>query len=441
MPINAQELATRLRHARDAAGMTQQDVARRLGLPRSSVAQIELGNRDVSSLELDRLARLYGRSFDELLGAELDPADTLVAIFRAEAAAVRQDELLDTATHAIELARQLAALEDLLEIERAALRAPAYAVPAPRAKWEAVQQGNQAAAEERRRLGLGDAPAGDVADLLEGQGVRTALLALPDDISGLTLMDPRLSFFVVSNADHGVLRRRFSWAHEYAHVLFDRDRRGTVSRDAERADLTEVRANAFAAAFLLPPGGARQFLEELGKGRGSRERWEIFDEGGGRQTVAAEARPEPGSQDVQLYDVIRLAHRFGVSRTAAIYRLKNLRLVSQAELDRLLERDAAEGREIERALALPPWRARRGTPAATGEDDGGEARNADEPASGGDFRGRFLSLALEAYRREKISRGKLRELGRLVGADWDEIDELVERLGFLDDDDFPGPED
>lgn len=433
MPITAQDLAARLRQARDAAGLTQEDVAKRLGLPRSSVAQIELGNRDVSSLELDHLAQLYGRSFDELLAAELDPADTLVAIFRAEAAAVRQDELLDTATQAIELARQLAALEDLLEIERAALRAPDYAVPAPRAKWEAVQQGSQAAAEERRRLGLGDAPAGDVADILESQGVRTALLDLPDDISGLTLMDPRLSFFVVSNAEHPVLRRRFSWAHEYAHVLFDRGRRGTVSRSSDRADLTEVRANAFAAAFLLPPGGARRFLAELGKGRGSRERWEIFDEGG-EQPVPAEARPEPGSQDVQLYDVIRLAHRFGVSRTAAIYRLKNLRLVSQAELDRLLEHEAAEGRQIERALALPPWQARRGAPEAAGEEGAAET-------TGGDFRGRFLSLALEAYRRDRISRGKLRELGRLVGVGWEEVDELVERLGFLEDDHFPGPED
>lgn len=434
MPITAQELATRLRQAREAAGLTQEDVARRLGLPRSSVAQIELGNREVSSLELDHLARLYGRSFDELLAAEFDPAATLVAIFRAQAAAAREDDLFDAATHAIELARQLAALEDLLEIERAGLRTPAYAVPAPRAKWEAVQQGNQAAAEERRRLGLGDAPAGDVADLLEGQGVRTALLELPDDISGLTLMDPRLSFFVVSNADHSVLRRRFSWAHEYAHIVFDRERRGTVSRGAERSELTEVRANAFAAAFLLPPGGARRFLAELGKGRGSRERWEIFDENEERQPIPAEDRPEPGSQDVQLYDVIRLAHRFGVSRTAAIYRLKNIRLVSQAELDHLLAQEEAEGREIERALALPPWQARCGAPAAAGENGAAQT-------SAGDFRGRFLSLALEAYRRDKISRGKLRELGRLVGAGAEEMDELVERLGFLDDDDLPAPED
>jgi Zn-dependent peptidase ImmA (M78 family)/transcriptional regulator with XRE-family HTH domain len=428
MPITEQELARRLRHAREAAGLTQQGVAGKLGLSRSSIAQIERGNRSVSSLELDRLARLYGRSLDELLAEEFDAEATLVAIFRAEAAVgEEEDVLLDTVTHAIELARELAYLEDRLEIKRVRLRAPAYPVQPPRSKWEAIQHGNQAAAAERKRLDLGDLPLGDLTDLLESQGVRTALLPLPDGVSGLTLMDPRLSFFVVANQDHGVRRRRFSWVHEYAHVLFDRELRGTVSREGERDDLAEVRANAFAASFLLPPSGAREFLEGLGKGRGSRERWELFHEGEERELFRAEGRTEPGSQEVQPYDVILLARRFGVSRTTAIYRLKNLGLISQAELDALLaqERDG-EGLAIERSLGLPGWKAERSSDPELAEDTlEGSVR---------DFRSRFLSLALEAYRRSKISRGKLHELGRLVDTPETEIDHLLDRLGFLDDD-------
>jgi Zn-dependent peptidase ImmA (M78 family)/transcriptional regulator with XRE-family HTH domain len=433
MPITEADLAARLRETREVAGLTQDEVAARLQLPRSSIAQIELANRSVSSLELDELARLYGRSLDELLGESFDPAATLVAVFRAEAAAARQDDLLDTAALAIELARHLAELEQKLEITRARLQAPAYAVPAPRNKWEAVQQGSQAATEERRRLGLGDSPVGDVADLLESQGVRTALLELPDGISGLTLMDPRLAFFVVNNQRHPVLRRRFSWVHEYAHVLFDRDRRGTVSRETDRAALDEVRANAFAAGFLLPAAGVQSFLEGLGKGRGSRERWDVHDESDEAAPVAAEGRAEPRSQEIQLYDVVRLAHRFGVSRTAAIYRLKNLRLVSQPAIDRLLDQEATgQGLQIERTLRVPAWQPAR-------DDSPTEADEA--TLRGGDFRGRFLSLAFEAYRREKISRGKLHELGRLVDVSAEELDELLDRLGLLDDPDLPAPED
>ena len=428
MPITEQELAVRLRKAREAAGLTQEDVARKLGLSRSSIAQIELGNRSVSSLELDQLARLYGRSLDELLAEAFDAEETLVAIFRAEAATAEEGALLETASHAIDLARELAELEERLEIERGRLRAPAYPVPPPRNKWEAIQQGSQGAAEERRRLDLGDLPLGDVADLLESQEVRTALLPLPDDTSGLTLMDPRLSFFVVANREHGILRRRFSWVHEYAHVLFDRGRRGTVSRESERDDLAEVRANSFAASFLLPPEGARQFIREVGKGRGSRESVALFHEGESRELFRAEGRPEPGSQEVQLYDVILLARRFGVSRTAAIYRLKNLRLISQAELDGLLLKEReGQGAELERSLALPAWQARRGAAAETLEEEPLENHS-------GDFRTRFLSLALEAYRRQKISRGKLHELGRMVDTPDTEIDDLLELLGFLDDD-------
>lgn len=78
--------------------------------------------------------------------------------------------LLDTVTHAIELARELADLEDRLDIERIRLRAPAYPLQPPRGKWEAIQQGNQAAAAKRERLDLGDLPLGDATDLLERQG-------------------------------------------------------------------------------------------------------------------------------------------------------------------------------------------------------------------------------------------------------------------------------
>jgi Zn-dependent peptidase ImmA (M78 family) len=120
---------------------------------------------------------------------------------------------------------------------------------------------------------------------------------------------------------------------------------GTVSRESDRADLPEVRANAFAAAFLMPEAGVREFLARVGKGQPSRERRAAFDE---ERVVAAEARAEPGSQQLQLYDVVLLARHFGVSRLAALYRLRNLRLTSQGDLESLLEEESeGRGREIE----------------------------------------------------------------------------------------------
>ena len=67
MTIAPQELGRRLRKAREGCGMTQEQVSRELGLSRASVAQMELGNRQVTSLELDRLAYLYGRDIRQFL--------------------------------------------------------------------------------------------------------------------------------------------------------------------------------------------------------------------------------------------------------------------------------------------------------------------------------------------------------------------------------------
>ena len=119
----------------------------------------------------------------------------------------------------------------------------------------------------------------------------------------------------------------------------------------------------------------------IGKGGPSRQRADVFDEGG---VVEASTRAAPKSQDTQMYDVAELAEHFGVSRLATLYRLRNLRLLSDAEFEHLKQHeDIGHGRAVARMLQLP-------------EIDEEEARD--------EYRHRFLSLALEAFRRDEISR-------------------------------------
>ena len=59
----------RLRAARRAAGLTQAEVARRLGRPQSYVSKCESGERRVDAVELARFARLYGKPFGFFLGS------------------------------------------------------------------------------------------------------------------------------------------------------------------------------------------------------------------------------------------------------------------------------------------------------------------------------------------------------------------------------------
>lgn len=57
-----QAVGQRLRSARETLGLTQEDVAGALSIQRTSVIAMEAGKRNVSALELRRLARLYRRS-------------------------------------------------------------------------------------------------------------------------------------------------------------------------------------------------------------------------------------------------------------------------------------------------------------------------------------------------------------------------------------------
>jgi Zn-dependent peptidase ImmA (M78 family)/transcriptional regulator with XRE-family HTH domain len=411
MAPTPEELARRLREAREAAGLRQEDVARHLELSRPSIAQIELGNRSVSGLELARLARLFGRDVRDFLSEEFDPGQTVLALFRATPEIAGQEEALEAFRSCLELARELASLESLLGVDRSQIGAPTYTVDPPRTRWQAIEQGVQVAEEERRRLGFAGRPLGDASEFLEEQGIRTAMRKLPDEVSGLTLMEKGLSPSIVINERHHHLRRRFSWVHEYGHVLLDRGQRGTISVSSRRDDLQEVRANSFAASFLMPEEGVRTYLADLGRGPISRERFEIFDESA---TVAAEVRPEPGAQAVGLYEVVLLAHHFQVSRTAAVYRLFNLRVLSQGRRDELLaQENAGQGKRIEDLLCLPQ-------PDHTGAREG--------------FRLRFLGLAMEAYRREKISRSKLFELGRLVDYGREILEALLLSAGLDEED-------
>jgi len=411
MAINQKELGQRLKGGREACGMTQDDVARHLGVSRSTVAQMELGKRAVTGIELSRLAYLFGKDLRSFVAVEApDQEDALVALFRLHPELSSQEAVLDALRHCLALGRELTNLERLLGVDRGLATVVAYPLPRPRTKWEAIQQGERIALEERRRLGLGLAALQDVAELLEAQGIRTAHVTLPEDISGLTLIEPEIGFFVVANLEHHILRRRFSYAHEYCHVLVDRDERGLVSRGQDRDKLIEIRANAFAAGFLMPADAVRRFIGSLGKGQPSRMEVEVFDEEG---PVQARARAAPGSQDIQLYDVVQMAHHFGVSRAAACYRLKSVRLLTSAELDSLIEQDrAGRGREIEKLLGLP-------------EPDHQARRN--------EFRHRFLGLALEAFRRAEISRAKLVEVAAMVDVDASDVDRATSDLGLDDD--------
>lgn len=72
MSEDAQILRERLREAREYLNFTQQFVADRTGIPRTAIAEIEAGKRRVESIELKKLAKLYGYPTSYFFGEDFN---------------------------------------------------------------------------------------------------------------------------------------------------------------------------------------------------------------------------------------------------------------------------------------------------------------------------------------------------------------------------------
>lgn len=399
MAITQEELAGRLKAARENTGLTQQEVAEEVGTTRLAVVRIEAGKRAVNSLELAEMARLYGRGIAEFLDEGVFEEDPLVALFRAAPGYAEDPELRRELLGCVELCREAANLEKLLGLSLPSALFVSYGLGVHSSRWDAINQGRYLADQERHRLDLGASPIWEIAEIVARQGVRVAEYEMPDAISGLFFHSEDTGFAIVVNQKHSRSRRLFSYAHEYCHLLADRDRFGGISHSDNRNELAEVRANAFAAHFLMPEAGVRSFLKALGKGQGTRQNLEIYDEWEG---VSAQKRMPAGSQEVRVHDVVGLSHHFGTSYEAALYHLLNLGIIRKDNFETLWEAKAAQG-PIRRVLRIPEW------------DEGFHYHLAEQ----------LLSLGFEAYRREEISRGKLVELAARVGVDREEIEEAL----------------
>ena len=90
-----QAIASRLRLAREMAGLTQGQVAKLSGWHRPTVSEIEAGRRRVSAEELSRLAELYGVDVSWVLegGGEASPTNARAKLAARELSKLREEDL------------------------------------------------------------------------------------------------------------------------------------------------------------------------------------------------------------------------------------------------------------------------------------------------------------------------------------------------------------
>ena len=399
MAEELKDIGSTLQEARTSRGLTQADIAPQLGVSRATVAQIETGRRSLKAEDLRRLAAFYGCSLSELLPPATDDreVDGIAELFRSHPD-LAEDQGPGSFAGVCTIARALTDLEARLEIDVIAHSLPSYRVERADRPWQAAQQGYRIAEDERRRLGLGEGPVRFVDELLMTSGARSAKATLPTGIISISIAEPDHGLLIVLDKNLGLEHRRFRYAHGLAHFLFDTEGPWRVCNAGGAPDFAEVRADAFASGFLIPQHGLRRYVETLGKetwGRAGPTVLSVFSEGDGRdmtgQSRWVDGRQRKGRHPITLSDVLRTAHYYGTSPSVAAHRLRNLRLLTDRELDQLETMlESEKHTPIEGELAL-------------------RAHEMDSLCS------RLAALAASAFHRGKIDTPRFNELADLAG--------------------------
>ncbi|MBI3330027.1 MAG: ImmA/IrrE family metallo-endopeptidase [Nitrospinae bacterium] len=371
--IDPKVLGRRLQEARKARGLTQQDVAKELGLARTTVTAIEKGDRSVQPEELLQLARLYGRGVSELVRRREVVEEFAVQFRAALAEAVDHQAELQQAIHEFQrLCEDYLELEELCESPLTRAYPPQYSM----AGISPEDAAEDIAWAERNRLGLGDGPIVSPREILENDvGLRIFYPKLPSRVAGMFAYTEKLGGCIAINSAHPAERRRWSLAHEYSHFLTSRFRpEVSVMLVYERLPASERFADAFAGVFLVPANGLRRRFHELSRLRK------------GKITPA---------------ELCRLAHYYVVSLEALTRRLETLRLLPIGTWDRL-RGSGFKVREAQTILGLQP-----------------------HPQADHLLPLRYQYLAVEAYQRGDLTEG---QLARFLRADRLEARRLVHAL-------------
>ena len=393
--VDEHKVGQRLRELRKAAGTTQDKVAADLGVSRATVAQMELGNRAIKVSEVERVATAYRAEVSQLVApspAHQGGDDVLDSLLRRVPGleAVREEFGRLAAT-----CRALTEIEGMLGVPAYGAHPPIQALPAPETPWEAVHQGYATAAEERRRLNLGDGPIRDVDETLAVVGVRPAKLGLPDGIASLMISTQEIGLLVVANKDLPVEERRFQYLHAYAHVLLDREVGSCACQGKDAETLPELRASAFASRYLVPEQGLKRYLRSLGKdtlARSGGTKLQIYSERKAaslaEKRVSVSGRDRRGAAPCGTVEVTLTGGYFGASPLLICHALRDLGFISRSELDDLagLVVDG-KTKQTQAALELPAW-----SPERTA------------------FRTRLLVLASDALAQGLISRERFEDI-------------------------------
>lgn len=347
MAIGNKILGGRIRKFRQRLKLKQRDLASQIGLKSSQIiSQIEKGEREVKAWELAELSRILAVSVNDLLVYE-SPEKAPIVLWRQSPE--NQKEFKESLF--IKRCQQYTTLEKLSGSKRG-WSFPQKDVNLDSLNFDAV---DQLAIEVRRELNLGNRPAEELENTLQNvYGVKIWYMDMGEGSAASTIgpFGPA----ILMNSNEAPWRRNFNFAHELFHLITWRSiPPASVVKDAKRWNWLEKLANAFASSLLLP-----------------------------EESLSIEFKNHLKNNKLSYYDLIEIARCFGVSTEALIYRLKNLKKISDSTVKKILKDPLF--REIDRSTMAPHWW---------------------QPP---DIPERFVRLAFVAFQKGTLSRSKLSEM-------------------------------
>jgi Zn-dependent peptidase ImmA (M78 family)/transcriptional regulator with XRE-family HTH domain len=310
--LDYRQLGERLKDARKARGLTQEAVATKLDVLRTTLVAIEKGDRRVTPGELIEMSKMYGRPVSEFVSRRINK-EPFVPQFRLPPGqkSVSESELVTAAMEVENLARDYVELEEMNSTVMRPSFPPVYALDVPGVTPD--QRGEEVAAEERTRLGLGDGPVADLRSMIEeAAGVRVFYLDLPSRVGGLFACNDELGACIAINRNHPPTRGNWSLAHEYGHFVTTRYLVDvSFTHDYWGKQAAEKFADAFAKNFLMPRTGVSRRLSDAVSAHG---------------------------KGVTIGDVMSLAHLYRASAEAMFHRLEELKRIPSGTWDTLREK-------------------------------------------------------------------------------------------------------
>ncbi len=341
------DLAERLKHARERANLTGQQVQERTGIGASSLSEFENGKREPKLSQLQGLAALYRRSISFLLADGPIPRE--VVLWRQ-----KPDDAADIEARFRRLCEQYRNLEVWCGepvdgfLPRVPIRAEDFGYP----------EAADLARRVRREMALGDQPAHELLRVLEDvYAIKIFHRDFEPTGTAASTKSESFGMGILLNQGNARWRRNHDVAHELFHLLtWDVFRKEADESSSVAGEWEEQLATCFAGNLLMPAEAV---------------------------TSALNRRAEDGTISYEaLYDVAR---QFDVSVASLLWRMHILQNRGSARADQTRH-------EIETAKAY----------ARTLED----RQRGDTPPP---FPARYHALAVKALWRGEISVGRFAE--------------------------------